>query len=118
MGTPDADDWELAGFPWRLDVAAYLAADQQAAQYRVLVDVLLDAQEHSLTGVGRDELLAGVRDRLAAAADPVTAERLTSPDAFDIDARMKTLHHWGVVIRWQDKARTEANFSAPATATS
>ncbi|MDX6390405.1 MAG: hypothetical protein QOJ73_1468, partial [Streptosporangiaceae bacterium] len=52
MSTPNADAWELAGFLGRLDVAAYLTADQLAAQYRVLVDVLLDAQEHSLTGVG------------------------------------------------------------------
>ena len=65
MSTPSADAWELAGFPGRLDVAAYLTADQLAAQYRVLVDVLLDAQEHSLTGVGRNELLAAVRDRIA-----------------------------------------------------
>jgi hypothetical protein len=36
-----------------LNVLTYLTA------YRpVLVDVMLDAQEHSLTGVGRDELLA------------------------------------------------------------
>jgi uncharacterized protein (TIGR02677 family) len=110
MGIPDVDAWELAGFAGRLDVAAYLTADQHAAQYRVLVDVLLDAQEHSLTGVSRDELLASVRDRIAAAADPGTAERLTEPGSFDIDARMKALHHWGVVIRWQDKAKTEADF--------
>lgn len=110
MGTPDVDDWELAGFPGRLDVAAYLTADQHAAQYRILVDVLLDAQEQSLTGVSRDELLAGVRDRIAAATDTAMAERLTAPDSFDIDARMKALHHWGAVIRWQDKAKTEADF--------
>lgn len=102
--------WELAGFPGRLDVAAYLTADQHAAQYRVLVDVLLDAQEQSLTGVSRDELLAGARERIAAVTDPATAERLTGPDSFDIDARMKALHHWGAVIRWQDKAKTEADF--------
>ncbi|HUN34098.1 MAG TPA: hypothetical protein VMU95_19020 [Trebonia sp.] len=47
MSTPNANAWELAGFPGRLDVAAYLTADQLAAQYRVLVDVLLDAQETS-----------------------------------------------------------------------
>jgi hypothetical protein len=110
LGTPDVDAWELAGFPGRLDVAAYLTADQHAAQYRALVDVLLDAQEHSLTGVSRDELLTSVRDRIAAATDPATADHLTAPDAFDIDARMKALHHWGVVLRWQDKAKTEADF--------
>jgi hypothetical protein len=107
---PNADAWELAGFPGRLDVAAYLTADQLAAQYRVLVDVLLDAQEHSLTGVGRDELLAAVRDRIAHATDAVIAERLTRPEAFDLDARMRALQDWKVVIRWQDKAKTEADF--------
>jgi len=66
MSAPDADAWELVGFPGRLDVAAYLTAEQLAAQYRVLVDVLLDAQEHSLTGVGRGDLLAGVRERIEA----------------------------------------------------
>jgi len=106
MSTPNADAWELAGFPGRLDVAAYLTADQLAAQYRVLVDVLLDAQEHSLTGVGRDELLAAVRDRIADATDAVTAERLIRPEAFDLDARMRALQDWNVVIRWQDKAKT------------
>lgn len=110
MGLPGADAWELAGFPGRLKVAAYLTADQVAAQYRVLVDVLLDAQEHSLTGVGRDELLAAVRERIAAATDAQRAERLTSPDVFDLDARMKALQDWDVVIRWQDKAKTEADF--------
>ena len=74
-------------------------------QYRVLVDVLLDAKEHPLTGVGRDELLASVRERIAAATDQATAGRLTSPEVFDLDARMKALQGWDVVIRWQDKAK-------------
>ncbi len=110
MSSPGADAWELVGFPGRLNVAAYLTADQVAAQYRVLVDVMLDAQEHSLTGVGRDELLAAVRERIAVATDVQTAERLTSPEVFDLDARMKSLQAWDVVIRWQDKAKTEADF--------
>src|SRR5580693_8353576 len=110
MSAPNADAWELAGFPGRLDVAAYLTADQLAAQYRVLVDVLLDAQEHSLTGVGRDDLITAVRERIAAASDSATAERLTDPDVFDLDKRMQALNQWGVVIRWQDKAKTEADF--------
>jgi uncharacterized protein (TIGR02677 family) len=110
MTTPGADPWELAGFPGRLNIAAYLTADQVAAQYRVLVDVLLDAQEHSLTGVGRDELLTSVRERIAAATDDATADRLASPEVFDLDARMKALQGWDVVIRWQDKAKSEADF--------
>ena len=63
-----------------------------------------------MTGVGRDELLAAVRERIAAATDALTAERLTIPEVFDLDARMKALQDWGVVIRWQDKAKTEADF--------
>jgi hypothetical protein len=110
VSTPKADAWELAGFPGRLDVAAYLTADQLAAQYRMLVDVLLDAQEHSLTGVGRDEHLAAVRARIADATNAMAAERLTRPEAFDLDARMRALQDWKVVIRWQDKAKTEADF--------
>lgn len=104
------DGWELAGFPGRLKVAAYLTADQHAAQYRLIVDALLDAQEHSLTGVGRDELFVAVRDRLLAATDAEAAERLTGPAVFDLDARMKALQQWDVVIKWQDKAKTEADF--------
>src|SRR5260370_13489806 len=109
MTTPDIDTLALAGFPGRLDIAAYLTAEH-AAQYRVLVDVLLDAQEHSLTGVGGDELRARVGARLAVGTDPAAADRLTRPDMFDIDARMKALHSWRVVVRWQDKAKTEADF--------
>src|SRR5580698_610923 len=100
MSTPNADAWELAGFPGRLNVAAYLTADQLAAQYRVLLDVLLDAQEQSLTGVGRDDLLTAVYERIAAATDAATADRLTDPEVFDLDKRMQALHQWGVVIRW------------------
>lgn len=91
MTASDVDPWELAGFPGRLNVAAYLTADQHAAQYRVLVDVLLDAQEHSLTGISRDDLLTSVREKITAATDSRTAECLTAPDRFDIDARMKSL---------------------------
>lgn len=61
----------------------------------MLVDVLLDAQEHSLTGISRDDLLASVREKITAATDLETAERLTAPDHFDIDARMKSLNAWG-----------------------
>lgn len=108
--TAEIDAWELAGFPGRLDVAAYLTSDSLAAQYRVIVDALLDAQEHSLTGVSRDELLARVNDRIADTTDVATARRLTAESLLDLDARMKALQSWGVVIRWQDKARTEADF--------
>jgi hypothetical protein len=71
----------------------------------VLVDVLLDAQEHSLTGISRDDLLASVREKITAATDLETSERLTAPDHFDIDARMKSLNARGVVDRWQDAAK-------------
>lgn len=110
VGPPEVDSWELAGLPGRLDVAAYLTADQHAAQYRLIVDVLLDSQEQSLTGTGRDELFDQVRQRITGSAGAATAAQLTAPEVFDLDARMKALQRWGVVVRWQDKARTEADF--------
>lgn len=109
-GPPEVDSWELAGLPGRLDVAAYLTADQHAAQYRLIVDVLLDAQEQSLTGTGRDELFDQIRQRITGSAGAATAAWLTAPEMFDLDARMKALQRWGAVVRWQDKARTEADF--------
>jgi hypothetical protein len=42
--------------------------------------------------------------------DAQTAAHLTSPEIFDLDARVKSLQAWDVVIRWQDKAKTEADF--------
>ncbi|GLZ28070.1 hypothetical protein Lesp02_02600 [Lentzea sp. NBRC 105346] len=102
--------WELAGFPGRVDIANYLTAQEHAAQYRLIVDVLFDAQEVALTGVGRDELLTAVRERIESVVDVPRARELTSLPVLDLDARMQQLDQWGVVHSWQDRARTEADF--------
>ena len=106
------DPWVLAGLPGRLGIASYLTADQYAAQYRVIVDALLDIQGHSLTGVGRDDLEAAVRERIAAFARPELADRLTAPDVFDLDRRLEALagDTWRVIIGWQSRATTDAEF--------
>jgi uncharacterized protein (TIGR02677 family) len=102
--------WELAGFPGRVDIASYLTAQDHAAQYRLIVDVLFDAQEVALTGVGRDELLSALRERIESAVGVQRARDLTTPPLLDLDARMHQLDQWGVVHSWQDRARTEADF--------
>ena len=58
-----ADPWS-ALLPGQELVPAYLTS-RFAAQYRVIVDVLLAEQDTSLTGLSFDEVAAGVRVRLA-----------------------------------------------------
>lgn len=90
-------------------VPAYLVT-RYAAQYRSVVEVLLGAQDVSLTGLSYDD----VRARVAAyLADRVPAEVLTSltaEDRFNLDARLDQLVRWGVVTRWQEPARTGEDF--------
>ena len=68
MDRGDQDDdarWPRGGLPGGLALASYLtAAPRAAAQYRLIVDVLLDEQERSLAGVSRSGLDAALRDRL------------------------------------------------------
>src|SRR3954470_14579330 len=49
------DLWRLAALPGGLVEASYLVGPL-AAQYRLIVDVLLAQQQHTLTGVAADEL--------------------------------------------------------------
>ncbi|HEX5811387.1 MAG TPA: hypothetical protein VFY38_04775 [Pseudonocardia sp.] len=62
LGSPDV--W-AAHLPGRELVPRYLVS-RFAAQYRVVVEVLLEAQDTSLTGVAFDELAVRVRGYLAA----------------------------------------------------
>ncbi len=59
------DLWQLAGLPGGLRLASYLTASGpgMAAQYRLIVDVLLDQQQQTLTGVPHDTLAALVAER-------------------------------------------------------
>ena len=92
VGEP-LDPWVLAGLPGGLPLASYLTAPNAAA-YRLVVDVLLHAQQRTLTGVRHDELAGLLRERVGAAgvADP---DRLVSAELFDLDARMRQLLGWG-----------------------
>jgi uncharacterized protein (TIGR02677 family) len=106
---PLIDPWLLAGMPGPLRHASYLT-ERLAPQYRLIVDVLLEEQSHSLTGVARVELpeLLAARARQGAAAEAAVA--LLAEDVFDLDARMEQLQAWGVVEMWQDRATEEADF--------
>jgi uncharacterized protein (TIGR02677 family) len=86
-----AGRWPLAGLPGGLTLASYLTAEPAAAaQYRLIVDVLLDEQERSLTGVSRPGLEVLLRARLDR---PWLA---TLP----LDRRLGQLVDWGVADQW------------------
>ncbi|UQU62533.1 DUF2397 domain-containing protein [Couchioplanes caeruleus] len=100
------DLWQLAGLPGGLLEASYLTG-RYAAQYRVIVDVLLEQQQHTLTGVSAAELPDLLRARLGAVgADPELIEEAN----FDLKERMGSLARWGVIHRFQDKALRDADF--------
>ncbi|MBF6439261.1 DUF2397 domain-containing protein [Nocardia cyriacigeorgica] len=103
------DPW-AAYLPGQELIPAYLTS-RFAAQYRTIVDVMLEAQDTSLTGMSHDEvstrLWAWVSER---AGSSETADRLTHEDVFALDARLDRLVQWGVLTRWQEPARTGEDF--------
>ncbi|MFI5937853.1 DUF2397 domain-containing protein [Actinoplanes sp. NPDC051494] len=100
------DLWQLAGLPGGLLEASYLTS-RFAAQYRLIVDVLLAEQEHTLTGVAASELPGLLRRRLQdLGADPA----LLDDPGFRLKERMTRLERWGVVYTFQDKAVRDAEF--------
>jgi uncharacterized protein (TIGR02677 family) len=100
------DSWQLAGLPGGLLEASYLIG-KYAAQYRVIVDVLLDQQQHTLTGVPAAELPGLIRAHLIkAGTDPA----LVDEPGFILKDRMTSLDRWGVIHRFQDKALRDADF--------
>lgn len=106
--TDGPDRW-ASYLPGPEPVPAYLTS-RFAAQYRVIVDVLLAAQDRSLTGLSFDEIAAAVESDLTARLGPDLATDLLAPDQFLLDARMEQLTAWEVVTRWQDPARTGEDF--------
>lgn len=107
--TADIDPWLLAGMPGPLRHASYLV-ERLAPQYRLIVDVLLETQSHSLTGVARADLPTLLHRRAESQVGPDMSRRLLEGSTFDIDARMEQLRAWGVVEVWQDRAAIEADF--------
>ena len=76
----------------------------------MIVEVLLAAQDTSLTGMSFDEVQAGVRGYLTERLPAETAGRLLGTEEFNLDARLERLARWRVVTRWQDPARTGEDF--------
>lgn len=99
----DDDDlrWSVARLPGRMPEATYLVV-ANAAQFRLVVDVVADEQGHSLTGVSREQLPALLCDRLPDALY-VDLEQV-------LDARLRQLVAWGTFESWQDEARTDEDF--------
>jgi uncharacterized protein (TIGR02677 family) len=103
-----SDSW--AGYlPGQDLVPAYLAS-RFAAHYRVIVEVLLAAQETSLTGVPHAEMLLLIRAHLARSLDPDVVDALLADPGFRLDSRLERLHRWGVLTAWQEPARSGEDF--------
>jgi uncharacterized protein (TIGR02677 family) len=89
----DIGQWRLTGTPGGLSVASYLTApDEAAAQYRLIVDALLDEQAYSLAGVSRADLEVLLRHRLG--------DRLAVLATLPLDTRLDQLVAWGVAAQW------------------
>jgi uncharacterized protein (TIGR02677 family) len=97
------DAWSLLGLPGTVAAASFLTSPR-AAQYRLLVDILAERQTRSLTGVGHDEFVQALRERL-----PTTgAQELL--ESLNLDERLAQLVDWGTCEAWQERAHTEADF--------
>jgi uncharacterized protein (TIGR02677 family) len=103
-----ADPWS-ALLPGQELVPAYLTS-RFAAQYRVIVEVLLVEQDTSLTGLSYDEVAAGVRAHLAERVPATAIDRLLSAEVLHLDGRLERLVQWQVVTRWQEPARSGEDF--------
>ncbi|MFI1996331.1 DUF2397 domain-containing protein [Actinoplanes sp. NPDC020271] len=98
--------WQLAGLPGGLLEASYLTG-KYASQYRVIVDVLLDQQQHTLTGVPAAELPDLLRTYLR---EHGTDPALIDESGFDLKDRMTSLEKWKVIHVFQDRALRDADF--------
>ena len=99
----DLSPWSLLTTPGEIRAASYLVGSH-ARQYRLIVDVLADRQEVSLTGVGHDELAELIRARLPQETVAELVEDLNLSD------RLASLVSWGTCEAWQDRATTEEEF--------
>ncbi len=96
----------MAGLAGGLVEASYLTGPL-AAQYRLIVDVLLDQQQHTLTGVPAADLPGLLRDHLRGRG--LDAGLVDDP-GFALEQRMRRLAAWHVVEVWQDRARRDEDF--------
>ncbi|MBV9793756.1 MAG: DUF2397 family protein [Actinobacteria bacterium] len=106
MDRADEDEaraWPAAGTPGRLAVASYLTAPAgAAAQYRLIVDALLDEQTRSLAGVSRSGLETLLRNR---APEPLTGRPPGGKmEPLPLSDRLDQLVAWGVAVTWPGPA--------------
>ena len=88
---PPLSAWDVLGLPGQVQAASFLTTPL-AHQYRLIVETLARRQSVSLTGVGHDELLALVVERLP---EHSVAELV---DELNLDARLDSLV--GSAIWW------------------
>jgi uncharacterized protein (TIGR02677 family) len=103
-----ADPW-AAHLPGPDLLPAYVVS-RFAAQYRAVVDVLLQAQDESLTGVPFDDLIDRLRSHIRARLPDDVADRLLRDAQFAMETRLDQLVSWKVLTRWQEPARTGEDF--------
>ncbi|MGV1007214.1 MAG: DUF2397 domain-containing protein [Dermatophilaceae bacterium] len=117
-GEPEASDvarddaplrWRLAGMPGQLTEASYLVT-ANAAQFRLIVDIIEQEQSHRLTGVSREELPDLLRTQLARLLTPHHAAELQTELLAALDNRLAQLVAWRTLEAWQDDARTDEDF--------
>ncbi|MGJ9461498.1 DUF2397 domain-containing protein [Actinotignum sp. GS-2025g] len=101
--TGDIPAWAGLDLPAALKAASFLTSEL-ARQYRLIVKVLYEQREFTLTGVSHHDLFELVRGYLPTEG----AERFL--EEFNFDARMASLVEWGTCTAWQDDAETEEDF--------
>lgn len=106
----DLDLWKLAGLPGGFRPASYLTATGpgMAAQYRLIVDVLLAQQQHTLTGVPHDTLATLIADRAERLVGQEAATRLLCE--LRLQDRVNQLVDWQVVDAWDERPVREEDF--------
>lgn len=106
-GGEHGPEWRLAGLPGGLIEASYLTHRMYATQYRLIVDVLLAQQQHTLTGIAAADLPGLLREHIVrGGGDPAA---LDDP-AFHLKARMADLKRWQVIHIFQDRVTRDADF--------
>jgi uncharacterized protein (TIGR02677 family) len=102
------DHW-AAYLPGADLVPAYLVV-KYAAQYRAVVDVMLEAQDTSLTGLSYEDVRARLEAYLTERVPADAVENMVAEDRFNLETRLDQLVRWGVLTRWQEPARTGEDF--------
>jgi uncharacterized protein (TIGR02677 family) len=110
--SPHEDLWRAIGLPGVMRVASYLT-ESLAPIYRLIVDVMLEHQPQYLSGIPHDQLDIFIRERLVQhlTGDDQTLAAVLSPNALNLDNRLAQLAGWGVIHTWEDKVRSDEDFT-------